>query len=48
MGINIVQQNDINWSNRILGNEALTQIKRNTRIELFNPKVKLQKRLFIK
>ena len=27
IGNNTVQQNDINWSKRILGNEALTQIK---------------------
>ena len=40
MGNNIVQQNDINWSKRILGNEALTQMKINTIIELFKPKAK--------
>jgi hypothetical protein len=27
-GKSIVQQNDINWSNRILGKEALAHIKR--------------------
>lgn len=27
IGSNIVQENDINWSKRILGKEALTQIK---------------------
>lgn len=41
IGNNTVQQNDINWSNLILGNEALTQMKINTIIELFIPKVKL-------
>jgi hypothetical protein len=40
IGNNIVQQNDINWSKRILGNEALTQIKRNTNAELFIPKLR--------
>jgi hypothetical protein len=39
IGNNTVQQKDINWSNLILGNEALTQIKINTIIELFTPKV---------
>jgi len=33
-----VQQNSINWSKRILGKEALTQINTNTIIELFNPR----------
>ena len=32
--------NDINWSKRILGKEALTQININIIIELFNPKLK--------
>jgi len=41
IGNNTVQQNDINWSKRILGKDALTQIKINTIIELFIPKVKL-------
>lgn len=36
-GNKTVQQNDINWSNLILGNEALTHMKRKTNIELFNP-----------
>ena len=36
-GNNTVQQKDINWSNLILGNEALTHIKIKTIIELFNP-----------
>ena len=39
IGNKIVQQNDINWSKRILGNDALTQIKINTIIELFIPKL---------
>jgi hypothetical protein len=39
IGNNTVQQNPINWSKRILGNEALTQININTIIELFIPKV---------
>jgi hypothetical protein len=41
IGNNTVQQNDISWSNLILGKDALTQIKINTIIELFIPKVKL-------
>jgi hypothetical protein len=41
IGNKIVQQNEINWSKRILGKDALTQIKVNTNIELFNPKLKL-------
>jgi len=41
IGNNTVQQNDINWSKRILGKDALTQMKINTIIELFIPKVKL-------
>ena len=41
-----VQQNVINWSKRILGNEALTQIKVNTIIEVFNPRTKLHNMLF--
>ena len=40
IGNNTVQQNDISWSNLILGNDALTQMKTNTIIELFIPKVK--------
>ena len=39
IGNNIVQQKDINWSKRILGKEALTQININTIIELLTPKV---------
>lgn len=38
-GNNIVQQNDINWSNRILGKEALTQIKTKIIIQAFSPKL---------
>jgi hypothetical protein len=40
IGNNTVQQNAINWSKRILGKEALAQIKVNIIIELFNPKFK--------
>ena len=43
-GNNTVQQNDINWSNLILGKEALTQININIIIELFIPKVILCKK----
>ena len=43
-GNNTVQQNDINWSKRILGNEALTQIKTKTKKELFAPKIRLYHR----
>lgn len=39
-GNKIVQQNDINWSKRILGNEALAHIKTKIIIQVFNPKVK--------
>lgn len=41
IGNKTVQQKDINWSKRILGNDALTQINTNTIIELLIPKVKL-------
>jgi hypothetical protein len=44
IGNNTVQQNDINWSNLILGKEALTQININIIIELFRPKVILCKK----
>jgi len=40
IGNNTVQQNDINWSKRILGNEALVQIKIKIIIHDFIPKVK--------
>ena len=39
IGNRTVQQKDINWSKRILGNDALTHIKINTIIELFIPRV---------
>ena len=39
IGSNIVQQKDINWSKRILGKEALTQIKMKIIIQDFIPKV---------
>ena len=39
-GNSIVQQNDINWSYRILGNEALAHIKTNIIIHDFSPKIK--------
>jgi len=38
-GNNTVQQKDINWSKRILGNEALAHMKINTIIQDFIPKV---------
>lgn len=38
----IVQQYNINWSNRILGNEALTQMKIKIMINVLNPIIKLQ------
>lgn len=41
MGNNIVQQKDISWSKRILGNEALTHIKTNIIKHALNPKLKL-------
>ena len=41
IGNNIVQQYDINWSNRILGKEALTQINTKIRIHDFKPKDRL-------
>ena len=44
IGNNTVQQKDINWSKRILGNEALTHMNINTIIALFIPKVKPKKR----
>ena len=40
IGNNIVQQKDINWSKRILGNEALVHINTNIIIHDFIPKVK--------
>ena len=38
IGSNIVQLNNINWSNLIRGKDALTQIKVNIIIEDFTPK----------
>ena len=35
-----VQQYDINWSNRILGKEALTHIKTKIIIQAFSPKLR--------
>lgn len=40
IGSKIVQQNDINWSNLILGKEALAHINTKTRIQVLNPKIK--------
>ena len=40
IGNNIVQENDINWSKRILGKEALTQIKTKIITEDFIPIVR--------
>ena len=37
IGNNIVQQNDINWSKRILGKEALTHINKKIIIQDFIP-----------
>ena len=39
IGSNIVQQNDINWSKRILGKEALAHIKTKIIIQVLIPKV---------
>lgn len=38
MGSKTVQQKDINWSKRILGKDALVQIKINIRAQDLNPK----------
>lgn len=40
IGNNTVQQKDISWSKRILGNEALAQINMNIIIQDFIPKAK--------
>ena len=40
IGNNTVQQKDINWSKRILGNEALTHINKNIIAQAFIPSVK--------
>jgi hypothetical protein len=37
IGSKIVQQSDINWSKRILGNEALTHMKTNIITQALNP-----------
>lgn len=39
-GKSTVQQNDINWSNLILGKDALAQIKIKIITQVFSPKVK--------
>lgn len=39
-GKRIIQQNDINWSNLILGKEALTQTKTNIIAQVFSPRVR--------
>ena len=39
-GNRTVQQNDINWSKRILGKEALTHIKTKIIMQDFSPKLK--------
>ena len=39
IGNKIVQQNDINWSNRILGKEALAQIKIKIITQDLKPKI---------
>ena len=41
IGSKIVQENDINWSKRILGKEALTQIKTKIMTQALLPKVRL-------
>ena len=40
IGNNIVQENDISWSKRILGKDALTQIKTKTITQAFTPSVR--------
>ena len=40
IGSNIVQENDISWSKRILGKEALTQININTIVHVLTPNIK--------
>ena len=39
-GSNIVHEKDINWSNRILGKEALTHINTNTIMQALIPMVR--------
>ena len=43
IGKSIVQENDINWSKRILGKEALTQINTKIIIQDLNPMIKPDK-----
>lgn len=40
IGSNMIQQNVINWSKRILGKEALAHINMKIIIQLFNPKLR--------
>ena len=40
IGNSLVQQNNINWSNRILGKQALTHINTNIIIDDLLPKIK--------
>lgn len=40
IGNNIVQENNISWSKRILGKDALTQIKIKIMIQAFRPIVR--------
>ena len=40
IGSSIVQENDINWSKRILGKDALTQINTNIMIQALVPIVR--------
>lgn len=40
IGNKTIQQKDISWSKRILGKEALAQIKTNINIQDFIPKTK--------
>jgi len=40
IGNKIIQQNDISWSKRILGKEALTHINIKIITQAFNPKLK--------
>jgi len=39
IGNKTVQENNINWSKRILGKDALAHIKTKIIIQVFNPKV---------
>ena len=47
IGSKIVQENNINWSKRILGKEALTQMKTNTKKIVLNPKFKGEEDIFV-